>query len=81
VTRLTGQGWAISAVLFHEVSRMHLSRGISIGSGGASMCAGRALCGFRALVGVLCSLLEHSFVSDVSSRCPCLRGPRLVFYK
>jgi hypothetical protein len=31
-------------------------------------------CGLR-------SLLEHSFVSDVSSRCPCLRGPRLVFFK
>jgi hypothetical protein len=27
------------------------------------------------------SLLEHSFVSDVSSRCPCLRGPRLVFFR
>jgi hypothetical protein len=27
------------------------------------------------------SLLEHSFVSDVSCRCPCLRGPRLVFFK
>jgi hypothetical protein len=27
------------------------------------------------------SLLEHCFVSDVSSRCPCLRGPRLVFFK
>jgi hypothetical protein len=26
-------------------------------------------------------LLEHGFVSDVSSRCPCLRGPRLVFFK
>jgi hypothetical protein len=52
-----------------------------IGSGGACMCAGGALCGFRALVGDLCSLLEHSFVSDVSSRCPCLSGPRLVFFK
>jgi hypothetical protein len=29
----------------------------------------------------LCYLLEHGFVSDVSSRCPCLRGPRLVFFK
>jgi hypothetical protein len=29
----------------------------------------------------LCSLLEHSFVSDVSSCCPCLRGPRRVFFK
>jgi hypothetical protein len=27
------------------------------------------------------SLLEHSFVSDVSSYCPCLRGPRLVFFR
>jgi hypothetical protein len=25
-----------------------------------------------------CSLLEHGFFSDVSSRCPCPRGPRLV---
>jgi hypothetical protein len=31
--------------------------------------------------GGLRSLLEHSFVSDVLSRCPCLRGPRLVFFK
>jgi hypothetical protein len=27
------------------------------------------------------SLFEHDFVSDVSSRCPCLTGPRLVFFK
>jgi hypothetical protein len=27
------------------------------------------------------SLFEHVFVSDVSSHCPCLRGPRLVFFK
>jgi hypothetical protein len=31
--------------------------------------------------GDLRSLFEHGFVSDVSSRCPCLRGPRLVFFK
>jgi hypothetical protein len=31
--------------------------------------------------GGLRSLFEHSFVSDVSSRCPCLRGPRLLFFK
>jgi hypothetical protein len=36
---------------------------------------------FELWIGGLCSLLEHSFVSDVSSRCPCLRGPRLVFFK
>jgi hypothetical protein len=45
--------------------------------GGACICAGGALVCF----GGLCSLLEHGFVSDVSSRCPCLRGPRLVFFK
>jgi hypothetical protein len=33
---------------------------------------------FELWIGGLCSLLEHSFVSDVSSRCPCLRGPRFV---
>jgi hypothetical protein len=46
-------------------------------SGGACICVGGALVCF----GGLCSLLEHGFVSDVSSRCPCLRGPRLVFFK
>jgi hypothetical protein len=35
---------------------------------------------FELLFGGLRSLLEHSFVSDVSSRCPCLRGPRLDFF-
>jgi hypothetical protein len=29
----------------------------------------------------ICSFLEHGFVSHVSSRCPCLRGLRLVFFK
>jgi hypothetical protein len=29
----------------------------------------------------LFSLFQHGFVSDVSSRCPCLRGSRLVFFK
>jgi hypothetical protein len=36
---------------------------------------------FELWCGGLCSLLEHSFVSDVSSRWPCLRGLRLVFFK
>jgi hypothetical protein len=36
---------------------------------------------FELWFGGLRSLLEHSFVSDVSSRCPCLRGQRLVFFK
>jgi hypothetical protein len=33
---------------------------------------------FELWIGGLCPLLEHGFVSDVSSRCPCLRGPRFV---
>jgi hypothetical protein len=36
---------------------------------------------FEFWFGVLRSLIEHCFVSDVSSHCPCLRGPRLVFFK
>jgi hypothetical protein len=36
---------------------------------------------FELLFGGLRFLLEHSFVLDVSSRCPCLRGPRFVFFK
>jgi hypothetical protein len=81
VTGLTGQGWALSAVLFHEVSCMHSSRGSCIGSRGACMCAGELLVVFEPWFGGWHSLLEHNFVSDVSSRCPCLRGPRLVFFK
>jgi hypothetical protein len=34
---------------------------------------------FELCIGGLCSLLdEHGFVSDVLSRCPCLRGSRLI---
>jgi hypothetical protein len=36
---------------------------------------------FEFWFGGLRSLLEFCFVSDVSSRCACLRGPRLVFFK
>jgi hypothetical protein len=32
---------------------------------------------FELWFGGLHSLFEHGFVSDVSSRCPCLRGPDL----
>jgi hypothetical protein len=46
-------------------------------SEGACICAGGPIVCFS----VLCSLLEHSFISDVSSHFPCLRGPRLVFFK
>jgi hypothetical protein len=39
---------------------------------------GSSLCCSSFWIGGLCSLFEHGFVSDVSSRCPCLRGPKLV---
>jgi hypothetical protein len=42
---------------------------------------GSSLWFFELWFGGLCSLLEFYFVLDVSSRCPCLRGPRLVFFK
>jgi hypothetical protein len=49
--------------------------------GSLHVCRGSSLWFFELWFGGLRSLLEHSFVSDVSSRCPCLRGPRLVFFK
>jgi hypothetical protein len=53
--RWCGPVWPVRAELkqllcFRQVVCMHSSRGSCIGSGGACMCAGRALCGFLALV-------------------------------
>jgi hypothetical protein len=45
------------------------------------MCAGELCVVFELSFGGLRYFLEHSFVSDVSSRCPFLRGPRLVFFR
>jgi hypothetical protein len=64
-----------------QVVCMHSSRGRYIGSGGACMCAGGALCGCSSFGLVVCALcFELCCVSDVSRRCPCLRGPRPVFF-
>jgi hypothetical protein len=49
--------------------------------GSLHVCRGSSLWILELWFGGLCSLLKHSFVPDVSSRCPCLRGPRLVFFK
>jgi hypothetical protein len=49
--------------------------------GSLHVCRGSSLWFFEISFGGLRSLLEHNFVSDVSSRCSCLRGPRLVFFK
>jgi hypothetical protein len=80
-TGLTGQSKAETTALFRKVVCMHSSRGSFIGSGGACMCAWGLFVGFELWIGGLCSLLEHAFVSDVSSRFPCLTGSRLVFFK
>jgi hypothetical protein len=50
VAGLTGQSWVVAAALLHVVVHMHSSSESCIGSGGACMCAGGGLCGFRALV-------------------------------
>jgi hypothetical protein len=49
--------------------------------GGVACVQGELFVVFELWIGGLRSLLEHSFVSDVSNCCPCLRGPRLVFFK
>jgi hypothetical protein len=57
------------------------SGGVCFGSGGDCICAGELFVVFELWFSGLRSLLENGFVSDVLSRCPCLRGPRLVFFK
>jgi hypothetical protein len=57
------------------------SGGVCFGSGGLAYVQGELFVVFELWFGGLRSLFEHGFVSDVSSRCPCLRGPRLVFFK
>jgi hypothetical protein len=72
--------WPVRAELmqllcFLQVLFMHWFRG------SLHVCRGSSLWIFELYFGGLCSFLEHSFVSDVLSRCPCLRGPRLVFFE
>jgi hypothetical protein len=55
--------------------------GVALVQGELACVQGKIFEVFELWFGGLCFLLEHSFVSDVSSRCPCLRGPRLVFFK
>jgi hypothetical protein len=74
------QGWSRCSVLQRWFA--------CIRSGGVAFVQGELACVqeepfvvFELWIDGLCSLLEHGFVSDVSSRCPCLRGPRHVFFK
>jgi hypothetical protein len=79
-TDLTSQSKAEAIALFKWF--------VSICPGGVALVQGQLACVqgelfvvFELWFGGLLSLLEHSFVSDVSSRCPCLRCPRLIFFK
>jgi hypothetical protein len=56
-------------------------RGVALVQGELACVQGELYVVFELWFGGLRSLLEHSLVSDVSSRCPCLRGPRHVFLK
>jgi hypothetical protein len=78
--------WPIRAELmqllcFLQVVCMLSSRGVVLVQGSLHVCRGSSLWFFELWFGGLRSLLELSFVLDVSSCCPCLRGPRLVFFK
>jgi hypothetical protein len=60
---------------------MHSSRGVALVQGELACVQGEFFVVLELWFGGLRSLLEHSFVSDVSSCCLCLRGPRLVFFR
>jgi hypothetical protein len=55
--------------------------GVALVQGELACVHGELFVVFELWFGGLRSLLKHSFASDVSSRCPCLRGLRLVFFK
>jgi hypothetical protein len=55
--------------------------GVAFVQGELACVQGELFVVFELWFGGLCSFLELCFVLDVSSRYPCLRGPRLVFFK
>jgi hypothetical protein len=56
-------------------------KGVALVLGELSCVQGELCVVFELWFSGLRSLLEHSFFSNVSSSCTCLRGPRLVFFK
>jgi hypothetical protein len=82
VTGLTDQSWADATTMFSSSGLHAFVQGeLHWFRGSLHVCRGSSLWFFELWFGDLRSLFEHSFVSDVSSRCPCLRGLRLVFLK
>jgi hypothetical protein len=81
MTGLTGVSWSCcSCPVFKWSACIHPGGGALV-QGELACVQGGSLWFFELCFGGLRSLLELCFVSDVSSRCPCLRGPRLVFFK
>jgi hypothetical protein len=58
-----------------------VQRECALAQGELAYVKGELFAVFELWFGGLRSLLEHSFVSDVSSHCPCVWDPRLVFFK
>jgi hypothetical protein len=78
VTGLIGESRADAATRFNEWFPFICPRGVALVQGELACVQGSSL--WFSSFG-LRSLLEHGFVSDVSSRCLYLRGPRLVFFR
>jgi hypothetical protein len=67
------------SLLHSRVALLNLFRGeCALVQGELAYVQGELFVVFELSFGGLRSLFEHGFVSDVLSRCPCLRGPRLV---
>jgi hypothetical protein len=81
LTDLIRQSSASAATLFCEEGWMLSSRGVVLVQGEHACVQGELFIVLELWIGGFCSLLEHVFVSDVSSCCPYLRGPRLLFFK
>jgi hypothetical protein len=70
------QNFALCCI--HMLHCCIVSGGVCFGSRELTYVQGELFVLFELWFGGLFSLLEHGFVSDVSSCCPCLRGPRFV---
>jgi hypothetical protein len=81
MTGLTGVSWSCrSCPIFSWFACIRPGGGALV-QGELACVQGELFVVFELWFGGLRSLLELCFVSDVSSGCPCLRGPRLVFFK
>jgi hypothetical protein len=80
-TGLTCESWADAAVCFMRWIACIRPGEVALVQGELACVRGELIVVFEFWFGGLRFLFEHGFVSDVSSRCPCLRGPTLIFFK